>query len=241
MNNEKMTASKIKIIKYLINHNFATKSTLSKELGLSMPTVLSNVNELLEKGLLMEVGELESTGGRKARSIGINPIYARSVGVNITAHHVDMVMVNLGCQVEHRKRLSLPFAGDMAYCIRLAEEVHLFIEETKAEKLLGVGFSIPGIIDQEQHLLLKSHALNVENFSLRLIEQNLNLPCYFENDANAALLAEDPENCKNALYISLSYTLGGAFCIDGQLYRGHNQRAGEFGHMILVPGGSKCY
>ncbi len=39
----------------------------------------------------------------------------------------------------------------------------------------------------------------------------------------------------------MNHTLGGAFCIDGQLVRGQNQKAGEFGHMILVPGGKKCY
>ena len=37
-----------------------------------MPTVLANVNDLLEKGVLEETGEYASTGGRKAKSIGIN-------------------------------------------------------------------------------------------------------------------------------------------------------------------------
>ena len=43
------------------------------------------------------------------------------------------------------------------------------------------------------------------------------------------------------MYLSLNNTLGGAFCIDGKLIPGANQKAGEFGHMILVPGGKKCY
>ena len=37
---------------------------------------------------------------------------------------------------------------------------------------------------------------------------------------------------------SFKHTLGGAFCIDGKLFRGQNQKAGEFGHMILIPGGT---
>jgi len=43
------------------------------------------------------------------------------------------------------------------------------------------------------------------------------------------------------LYLSLNNTLGGAFCIDGKLILGENQKAGEFGHIILVPGGKQCY
>ena len=46
---------------------------------------------------------------------------------------------------------------------------------------------------------------------------------------------------QDAVYLSLNNTLGGAFCINGKLVAGQNQKAGEFGHMILVPGGKKCY
>ena len=63
------------------------------------------------------------------------------------------------------------------------------------------------------------------------------MPVYFENDAKAAMLAEKKQKYPNAIYLSLNHTLGGAFCIDGKLYRGQNQKAGEFGHMILVPVG----
>ena len=90
-------------------------------------------------------------------------------------------------------------------------------------------------------MLIKSHALQLENYSLSFLEQAFSLPVYFENDANAAMMAEDLDRYKNALYLSLNNTLGGAFCIDGKLIQGENQKAGEFGHMILVPEGKQCY
>lgn len=51
----------------MLNHPVMSKAELAKELNLSMPTVLANVNDLLEKRLLEEVGEYASTGGRKAK------------------------------------------------------------------------------------------------------------------------------------------------------------------------------
>ena len=45
-----------------------------------MPTVLANVNDLLEKMVLEETGEYASTGGRKAKSIGINKSYCHAMG-----------------------------------------------------------------------------------------------------------------------------------------------------------------
>ena len=60
---EKKFATKSKIVNYIINRESTSKVEISKELNLSMPTVLSNVKDLLEKGIIIETGEYESTGG----------------------------------------------------------------------------------------------------------------------------------------------------------------------------------
>lgn len=238
---DKRNLTKAKLINYILNHQVTSKAELAKELNLSMPTVLTNVNELISKGIIAELGEYESTGGRKAKSIGINKFYARAMGLIITANHLEMVIVNLGYEIENTKRIRLKFSPDLSYCIEVAEQVKIFLSENIHDGLLGIGISIPGIIDQKEHIVTKSHALQIENYSLHFLEQALEFPVYFENDANAAMLAENSQKYQNALYLSLNHTLGGAFCINGQLFRGQNQKAGEFGHMILVPGGQKCY
>ena len=207
-----------------------------------MPTVLSNVNDLIAKGIIIETGEYESTGGRKAKSIGINPSYRYSVGIVITANHVGIVLVNLKYEIVKFRRVRMKFSPDASYCQELSVLTSEFLKDTEyQERILGLGISIPGIISQKDHLLIKSHALQLENYSLSFLEQAFDLPVYFENDANAAMMAEDMNRYKNAIYLSLNNTLGGAFCIGGKLFQGENQKAGEFGHMILVPGGRKCY
>lgn len=239
---DKRSQTRSKIISYLLNHSITSKTELAKELNLSMPTVLTNVNDLIARGIIAELGEYESTGGRKAKSIGINKSYGRAMGMVITANHLEMVLVNLGYEVEHVKRVRLKFSSDLSHCEAVAEQVKLFQQEClPEEKLIGIGVAIPGIIDQEKGLITKSHALQLENYSLHFLEQALEMPVYFENDANAAMLAEDTKKYPNAIYLSLNHTLGGAFCVDGQLFRGQNQKAGEFGHMILIPGGRTCY
>lgn len=74
-----------------------------------MPTVLTNVNELLEKGIIAETGEYASTGGRKAKSIEINPMYRCAMGIVITANHVGMVLVNLKYEIKKRNVCALNF------------------------------------------------------------------------------------------------------------------------------------
>lgn len=239
---EKKNITKSKIIEYILYHQTASKAELAKELNLSMPTVLSNVNELIDRGIVVENGEYESTGGRKAKSIGINTGFCYATGIVITANHVEMVLVNLGNEIVDSKRIRLKFVPDMAYCIEVARNVERFLKElVKSDKMLGIGIAIPGIINQEEHIVIKSHALNIENYSLRFLEQAFQFPVYFENDANAAMMAEDIHKYQNAVYLSLNHTLGGAFCMGGKLFRGQNQKSGEFGHMTLVPNGMRCY
>ncbi|NCB90966.1 MAG: ROK family transcriptional regulator [Clostridia bacterium] len=239
---EKKSMAKSRILEYILTHEITSKAELSKELNLSMPTVLSNTNELIEKGLVVEVGEYESTGGRKAKSLGVNKSYCYAMGMDITANHVGIVLVNLGGEVEKRERIRLHFAPDMSYCSQLAKIAQDFLEGLPMkEKVLGIGVSVPGIISKQENTLLKSHALGLENYSLNMMGKLLPLPFYFENDANAAMLAENPEKYTDAVYLSLNNTLGGAICMGGQLFHGQSQKAGEFGHMVLYPGGKTCY
>ena len=216
---EKKFATKSKIVNYIINRESTSKVEISKELNLSMPTVLSNVKDLLEKGIIIETGEYESTGGRKAKSIGINPSYRYAMGIVITANHLGMVLVNLKYEIVKSERIRLKFVSDMSYCSQVADYAAKFLDHMD---------------DAEQKEKL-------ENYSLSFLEQAFSVPVYFSNDANAAMMAEDMNIYQNAIYLSLNQTLGGAFCIGGNLFSGENQKAGEFGHMILVPQGRKCY
>ena len=238
---EKKNVTKSKIVNYIINHKATSKVELSKDLNISMPTVLSNVKELLAGGIVIETGEYESTGGRKAKKISINPAYRYAVGIRITAKHIGFVLVNMKYEIEKYERIRLEFSTNTSYYSKIREDLEAFLKDVEnRERILGIGISIPGIVNLENRMLVKSHALQLENYSLNFLEQVFSLPVYFENDANAAMRAEDLNRYKNALYLSLNNTLGGAFCIDGKLILGENQKAGEFGHIILVPGGKQC-
>ena len=232
---EKKNVTKSKIVNYIINHKATSKVELSKDLNISMPTVLSNVKELLAGGIVIETGEYESTGGRKAKKISINPAYRYAVGIRITAKHIGFVLVNMKYEIEKYERIRLEFSTNTSYYSKIREELEAFLKDVENRE------RIPGIVNLENRMLVKSHALQLENYSLNFLEQVFSLPVYFENDANAAMRAEDLNRYKNALYLSLNNTLGGAFCIDGKLILGENQKAGEFGHIILVPGGKQCY
>ena len=122
-NKDKKNITRKRIINYVLNNHVTSKAEIAKELNLSMPTVLANVNDLLEKMVLEETGEYASTGGRKAKSIGINKSYCHAMGILITANHIEMVLVNLGDEIIKKDRIRLKFTAELSYCTEVAQKV----------------------------------------------------------------------------------------------------------------------
>lgn len=217
---------------------------LSQRLSLSWPTVLQNVKELSELGLIQEVGSYESTGGRKAKAYAPVRDAKLALGVDITRNHVSFVLVDLCGQVLHWTRNSYPFSLDDSYACGLGELVERFVADNSAgERLLGIGISLPGVVAEEKGILDDSHILGVQDVPTAFFSRYIPYPCHFLNDANAAGLAEvyGTLDAGDLVYLSLSNSVGGAILNGGALYTGAHLRAGEFGHNTLIPGGRRCY
>lgn len=234
---------KSEIVRYIFENKNASKTELTKALGLSMPTVLQNTKELLEQGILIEIGEYESTGGRRAKSLAINGRVGYAVGLDITTDHVSYVLMNLAGTVVNCVRKKRVFSNSVEYYQSLVSDVDKFLEDTKIDRemIFGIGVALPGNINEEEKILIKSHALKLEGINLKIIESFVPYPVHFENDANAAMIAEREHVDENAIYLFLSNTVGSAIKIKGNVYRGENRKAGEVGHMTLVPGGRPCF
>jgi len=243
INHEKKKSNKSRIARFIRKKGSASKPEIAYSLKISMPTVLTAVKDLTEAGVIKESGQYESTGGRKAAALSIVPDNRYAVGIDITANHVSFVLINLNGDILFRKRIRQAYSHCQAYYKSIRDDTDVFIRDSQIEagRILGVGISLPGIIDKSGKTLVKSHILNVENISLQVLGQYFDREPSYENDASAAAMAELGHLRGNAVYLSLSNTVGGAICVNQSLYQGDHFRSAEFGHMILVPRGRSCY
>lgn len=222
-----------------------SKPEISQQLGISMPTTMQNVKLLQEDGLLQEGETLESTGGRKAIAVTCVKNARYSVGIDITKNHIRFVVINLKAEILGSIRISRAFENTSEYYSELGELFDKFISEHNIdrEKILGVGFSVPGVMSDDRSILIHSHVLNVSGLQCSQLKRHLPYDALLTNDANAAGYAEmwSDKQSRHAIYLSLSNSVGGAIIMDKDLFHGDNQRAGEFGHMTLVKDGLSCY
>ena len=114
------------------------------------------------------------------------------------------------------------------------------------ETIGGIGVSCGGPLDTSTGIVYSPPNLpNWDAIPLKsLIERELSLPCRVENDANAGALAEmyfgAGRGYRNVVYMTMSTGIGGGLILDGKLFRGTSDTAGEVGHMTILPDGPLC-
>lgn len=233
------------IYRQIYYHQASSRQLLANNLNISLPIIAQNVNQLLNLGLIYNAGELDSTGGRKATMFSIVPNARIAMGIDITKHYLGFVIVDLEATCIASKYLSLEFQNSNTYYQTISRIIETLLSENgiSDDQFLGIGISLPGIVDTAQNrLILTSVFDSPENLNAELSKW-VHRPFQFVNDANAAGWAES-RNCgnkRNMVYLSLSNSVGGAIILNDQLYIGDNYRGAEFGHMTVVPNGKRCY
>lgn len=234
-----------RIFKLIYQKGIISKPEIAYQLGVSLPTVMQNVKSLQDDGLVEEDGVLDSTGGRKAVALTCVKNARMAIGVDITRNHISVVLVNLDGAIVESIREKIPYEDNVEYAKKLGTIVNRFIEQSKVnpEKILGMGVSVPGILSNDQQILIDSHVLQIKNVRCSNLVKFCSFPSIFCNDANAAGTAEmwNKESLESCVYLSLSDSVGGAILLENKLFQGENQRGGEFGHITIERGGRRCY
>lgn len=164
-------------------------------------------------------------------------------GTNIVAGVVDE-NYRIICKEKVKTACPRPaqeIVDDMVRCARSAI-ANAGLKETDIQ-WLGVG--TPGTADREAGIVEFANNLDFHFVPLRdMIEAQLPIRCFIENDANAAVygeaLAGAAKGVKNVVGITLGTGVGGGIIIDGKIYGGFNFAGAELGHMVIVYNGRPC-
>ena len=233
------------IFQLLRNNSGLSRQDIVSELNLSLPTVTQNLAELMEEGLVAEVGSIGNTGGRRARSYALNRTARTAIGLDITKNHISVAAVDLSGALIAHNRVRHSFQRTDAYAKQLSEMVEQVIETANIDRgsILGVGIGVPGLISEDHELVTYGETMKFTGASKHEFAKYIPFPTALYHDVNAACFAETWQNDSigNVFYLMLNNSLGGAIYINHQLYYGDTIRSGEVGHITIVPNGKLCY
>ena len=226
------------VLNYVREREPISRAEIAREADLQRSTVSSIVEDLKSEGLVEEIGEGQSTGGRKPTLLRLRTSEAIAIGVAITPTRTIVATSDLaGRVIEQKEFLTDP---DLDETIN---EVIIRVRELSYQKKVSieaVGVSLPGLVDPSAGKAVYVPYFNWRDVSVsKVITAAVGLPVVLDNDANAVALAElwfgRPEVCdaRDFILVLVAEGVGTGIIFDGQVYRGQRGAAGEFGHMII--------
>ena len=239
LNNQKQ------VLSLLRRTHITSRQDIAQALSLSKNTISLIIDEMLEAGLIEELGPVNVTAaGRPKIEIRLRADRLKSIGIMVEKQRIHWRVCDYFSRVIEENSQSTETA-DPAPLLESLSACCSDITQ-KYPELIGIALGFPGIVDPERGWLHFSSHLGWQDVDLRTpLSQDLNVPLFLMNNVKAAgllsvqqlkLAAE-----KSHFYLRVARGIGGALVQHGEVFTGNSWTAGEVGHLIVQPEGPVCH
>ncbi|HBJ80114.1 MULTISPECIES: ROK family transcriptional regulator [Fusobacterium] len=228
-----------KILNALRKNNNTSKKDLSEIINLSPSTLTEICSDLLEQGIIKELGEVNSDKpGRKKVLLSINYDYKKIIGVDIKNNFFSLTLTNLKGDVEAQKYFNRDTSEAYIFINELIDEIKNFITENNLNKkeLLGIGISIVGAIDFNTGSTMNFIGFWNESVPLKkIMEDKLEIPIYVNNNVKNLAIYQMflDDEFSDFFFLKYGTGVGGSLVIQSELFKKESSLSGEIGHSII--------
>jgi predicted NBD/HSP70 family sugar kinase len=203
---------------------------------------------LIKRNFVLDSGPAESTGGRKATLLDLHPEGGFALGLMVRGFENIGVIVNLRGDVVFSLHRDSSLKHQSAQAVeQIVEMTNDLLSQSGVDKdlVIGLGCALSGYIDAKSGICVDSWNLDWHNVELaEPLSQRLGLPVVIDNDVSCITTYEKlfgwGSSYENFFTVVLGRGVGLGLVLNGVVYRGATGGAGEFGHMVAVPGGRRC-
>ena len=229
-------------------HQPISRADLARRMNVTRGVASVLVQELIEQGLIYEGATGETARGRKPTFLHIRTQDRLVIAVDVRFSKTYLMLSDFS-----GRQLALEIYDTIfiipEFIKDLAARVRRMLKTRGVEgRCEGIGVAVPGMVDQRTGRILNAPALGWRDVEIRdKLAAMTNLPVQLENSARACSLAhmwlerdETAASAQSFVYVNVSDGVGVGVVVNGELVRGHNHIAGEFGHMPLSLDGPRC-
>jgi len=226
------------------NQGATSRAEIARQTGLTRAAVSSLVGELIDHGLLRELGQGTSAGGKPPTLLALNERGRDIVAVDLGHRPFRAALVDLSGRIHERIDAGGIADGPVG---ETANEVAIELIESLIAKasapVLGIGVGTPGVVDSDGRVL---EATNLDWHGVDLaseLRRRFDIPVSIANDAHVAALAEfrrHPADHRNLMLVKLGTGVGAGVVLNGSLHKGEHSAVGEIGHVRVVNDGDSC-
>jgi predicted NBD/HSP70 family sugar kinase len=230
-----------------------SRADLARYSGLQRSTVSAITEQLISEQWITEGALGHAPRGRKPRFLHLNSERAGIIGVDIRPRLTTLALTDLNARIITQD--SLPTLGDpQTFLAALAERIQNLRRSQPQIFCEGVGVGLPGRVDPQTQRLIFAPNLGWHEVDLKQartvdikgpLEEAIGIPVEVDNAANSCALFETwygkhSEGINDLIALTISEGIGTGIIADGQLLRGTNGMAAEFGHVSLTEDGPQC-
>lgn len=223
---------------------------LARQSGLNPGTVTNIVDELIAAGLVSEAGQGPSRVGRRPVYLAVNARARYAIGVDIARDAIGGALIDLsGRAVARARGVHGPWPNGAIVAESVAAIVAELLNSLDAAErpsVVGIGIGAPGPLSIRSGRFLAPPTFGTwGDIALRdVIGERFRVPTYVDNNANTSTLAElwfgAGQGVSHFVLLTLGTGVGAGLVLDGELYRGEHDLAGELGHLSIQFDGPRC-
>jgi len=215
---------------------------------LAPASITKITRQLLERGLIREVDQQASTGGRRAISIVAETKAFQAIGVRLGRHDTTITLYDLTGKALHEEFTPLPETTQQALEDALFSAIARFLEQIQRKKreLIAISVILPGLVDPYSGVVRFMPHINVNQWPLvEHLRKRFGLPAFVGHDIRSLALAEHyfgaTRDCDDTILVRIHRGTGAGIIVNGQIFLGSNGNVGEIGHIQVDPLGERCY
>lgn len=216
---------------------------------LAPASVTKITRNLLVRGLIKEVEQQESTGGRRATSIMVERKGFCALLIRLEQHQLTFAMMDLGTKLLAKAQVALP-------ALYHTKEIETFLfthlaqfisaHKKKHREVIAIGVTVPGFVDAKtQTIQSMPHFTFDEPWDLaKQLTLYFDLPVFIGHDVRSLALAEHyfgvTQDCYDSLLLRIHRGVGAGIVINHEVFLGYKNNVGELGHIQVDPLGKRC-
>ena len=218
---------------------------IAKLTGLTAPTVTNISGKLIEHGLIHEYKVGEYSGGRRPVLLKVNSEIANMIIVDIRSKEMIGYLINGGLEIKEQTCHDIQHLKEENILALLENTIEQCYSSENGKLALAIGIIVRGPVISSEGLSLFSPSAGWHNVPLKyLVEKKFQLPVFVENDMRAMALGAyhygPYRDIKNAVFLGVGGGIGSGIILNGELYRGLGDSAGEIGHTVIDANGPLC-
>lgn len=239
------SANKRRVLEAIRRTDTISRAGVSKQTGLSAPTITRIVDSLINtENLVEDIGTGSAETGRPPNLIRFAGSDKYVVGIDLGATHIDGVVANLNAELvaelHVRTRVEEGYDAVIAQTTSLVRDL-VDTSGVSPNRVLGVGMAVAGLVDNARHVVEYSPDFGWRNADIAGdMRRAVAFPIVFDNVTRVMALGEQAFGVGRAddtfICVNVGYGIGAGIMVAGKPLTGAHGMSGEFGHIVVDPG-----